>query len=97
MISQFTGKSFYPASKASIVGSTDNLGELKHNQKLSEDRAFNVRDLILTDKPSAQITSTKGIGPSDLLYDNHLPEGRYYCRTVRVEVETPLDSIIEGQ
>ena len=97
MISQFTGKSFYPASKASIVGSTDNLGELKHNQKLSEDRAFNVRDLILSDKPSAQITSTKGIGPSDLLYDNHLPEGRYYCRTVRVEVETPLDSIIQGQ
>ncbi|SRR5579883_96309 len=97
MITKFVGKSFYPSSTASITGSTDNLGELKHNQKLSEDRAFNVRDLILQEKPNVAITSTKGIGPSNLLYDNHLPEGRYYCRTVRVEVETPLESVLTGQ
>ena len=95
MIAQFVQKSFYPASTATITGSTDNLGELQHNQKLSEDRADNVRDLVLRNKPDAKITSTKGIGPSQLLYDNHLPEGRYYCRTVKVEVETPLDSIIQ--
>jgi outer membrane protein OmpA-like peptidoglycan-associated protein len=79
------------------VGSTDNLGELSHNQELSTQRAENVRDLILADKPDSKITSTKGIGPSNLLYDNHLPEGRYYCRTVRVEVATPLESILTGQ
>jgi outer membrane protein OmpA-like peptidoglycan-associated protein len=95
MISQFVGKSFYSVSTASIVGSTDNLGELQHNQKLSEGRAFNVRDLILRNKPDAKITSTKGIGPSQLLYDNHLPEGRYYCRTVKVEVETPLEAVVK--
>jgi len=97
MISQFVAKSLYPASTATITGSTDNLGELKHNQKLSTDRAFNVRNLVLSDKPDARITETKGIGPSNLLYDNHLPEGRYYCRTVRVEVETPLESVVKGQ
>ena len=97
MISQFVAKSFYPASTATIVGSTDDLGELAHNQELSTARADNVRDLILGDKPDAKITSTKGIGPSDLLYDNHLPEGRYYCRTVKVEVATPLESILTGQ
>ncbi|HZK76003.1 MAG TPA: OmpA family protein, partial [Candidatus Kapabacteria bacterium] len=97
MISQFVAKSFYPASSATIVGSTDNLGELAHNQELSTARADNVRDLILADKPEANITSTKGIGPSNLLYDNHLPEGRYYCRTVKVEVATPLESILTGQ
>jgi outer membrane protein OmpA-like peptidoglycan-associated protein len=97
MISQFVAKSLYPASTATITGSTDNLGELKHNQKLSTDRAFNVRDLVVADKSDAKITSTLGIGPSNLLYDNHLPEGRYYCRTVRVEVETPLESVVKGQ
>jgi outer membrane protein OmpA-like peptidoglycan-associated protein len=95
MISQFVKKSLYPASTITITGSTDNLGELKHNQKLSEDRAFHVRDLVLAEKPDAKITSTKGIGPSELLYDNHLPEGRYYCRTVRLEVETPIESVID--
>ena len=97
MISQFVAKSFYPASTATVVGSTDEMGELVHNQELSTARANNVRDLILGDKPAAQITSTKGIGPSNLLYDNHLPEGRYYCRTVRVEVATPISSILTGE
>ncbi len=96
MISRFVAKSFYPASTATILGSTDAMGELAHNQELSTQRADNVRDLILADRPNAKITSTKGIGPN-LLYDNHLPEGRYYCRTVRVEVETPLESILTGQ
>ena len=97
MISQFVAKSFYAVSSATITGSTDNLGELKHNEKLSQDRAFNVRDVILAEKADSKITSTKGIGPSNLLYDNHLPEGRYYCRTVRVEVETPLDAVVRGK
>ena len=94
MISHFVQKSIYPASTVSIVGSTDNLGELKHNQKLSEDRAMNVRDLVLKEKSDAKITKTEGIGPSNLTYDNSLPEGRYYCRTVKVSVETPLEAIL---
>ncbi len=97
MISSFVAKSLYPVSTATITGSTDNLGELKRNEKLSTDRAFHVRDLVFAEKPDARITSTKGIGPSNLLYDNHLPEGRYYCRTVRIEVETPLEAIVNGQ
>lgn len=94
MVAGFVDRSIYPASTESIVGSTDNLGELKHNEKLSRDRAINVRDLIVRQKPDARITKTEGIGPSSLLYDNSLPEGRYYCRTVRVEVATPLEAVL---
>jgi len=93
MISSFVSESILPTSKATIVGSTDRLGELEHNQELSQARAVAVQDLIAAQRPDAQITETKGIGPSRLLYDNSVPEGRYYCRTVTVEVETPIEGI----
>ena len=35
--------------------------------------------------------NAKGLGESVLLYDNDIPEGRFYCRTVEVILETPLD------
>jgi len=91
MVSTFVSKSMLPTSKATIIGSTDRLGELAHNQELSTDRAFAVRDLIRSQQPSAELTKVEGIGPSRLLYDNELPEGRYYCRTVTVEVRTPIE------
>jgi len=94
MISQFVSKSMFPTSTSSITGSTDNLGEAKHNQQLSEDRAFAVRDIVLLEKPDAQIASTKGVGPQ-LKYPNDTPEGRYYCRTVTVEVQTPLEDVTQ--
>jgi len=90
MISSFVARSLQPSSTASIVGSTDRLGELEHNQQLSTARATAVRDVILAERSDAAITEVKGIGPSRLLYDNNIPEGRYYCRTVTVEVRTPI-------
>ena len=33
--------------------------------------------------------SVTGKGESDLFYDNNLPEGCFYNRTVQIEVETP--------
>ena len=90
MISSFVARSLQPSSTSSIIGSTDKLGELAHNQQLSEARAIAVRDLILAERPTAQITKVEGVGPSRLLYDNSTPEGRYYCRTVTVEVRTPI-------
>jgi outer membrane protein OmpA-like peptidoglycan-associated protein len=94
MVSRFVERSIYPASTSTIVGSTDNLGELDHNEKLSQARAMNVADLVLHQKPDAKISRIEGIGPSNPLYDNALPEGRYYCRTVKMEVETPLEAVL---
>jgi outer membrane protein OmpA-like peptidoglycan-associated protein len=47
MISHFVAHSILDSSKSTIIGSTDNLGEAKHNEQLSQGRAFAVRDLIL--------------------------------------------------
>lgn len=93
MISSFVAQSMQPTSQASIVGSTDRLGEMEHNQQLSVARAVAVRDLVLKEQPKANITNVEGVGPSRLLYDNATPEGRYYCRTVTVEVKTPIADV----
>ncbi len=94
MISHFVSHSILPSSQSTIVGSTDNLGEARHNQQLSEGRAFAVRDLILKERSDTKIVSTDGVGASRQLYSNDAPEGRYYCRTVTVEVQTPLEDVV---
>jgi outer membrane protein OmpA-like peptidoglycan-associated protein len=93
MISSFVSQSMQPTSTSSIIGSTDRLGEMAHNQELSVSRAIAVRDLVVKERPTANITSVEGVGPSRLLYDNATPEGRYYCRTVTVEVKTPIGDV----
>ena len=90
MVSSFVAGSIAESSTATITGSTDRLGELDHNRQLSQLRAEAVRDLIKAERPGATITRVEGIGPSKLPYDNDLAEGRYYCRTVAVEVMTPI-------
>ncbi len=72
-------------AKVFIYGHTDSMGEEEINQKISQRRAdavarrLNIRDAIV-----------EGVGESDLLYDNSLPEGRFYCRTVMITIETPV-------
>ncbi len=90
MINDFLKSSIKENSTVAITGSTDRLGELKYNYKLSSDRANSVKNYIQTINPNAKITDIVGIGPSILPYDNNIPEGRFYCRTVLIEVKTPL-------
>lgn len=72
-----------PGASVEVIGSTDRTGEADYNMRLSEDRARNVARLLGV---GGQV---RGIGESDL-YDNNLPEGRFYCRTVSIVVETPV-------
>ncbi len=72
-------------SKVLIEGYTDNLGSPEYNLKLSEDRARSVSKYI--DINGAEV---KGLGNSSPFYDNKLPEGRFYNRTVIIIVETPI-------
>lgn len=89
MVKSFVADALKEGSTMTIVGSTDRLGDTAHNAVLSKQRAETVRDLILRDSPDVTITDVQGVGPR-LRYDNSTPEGRYYCRTVTVEVKTPL-------
>jgi len=82
-IARWVKERIAPGATVEIVGSTDRTGEAGYNARLSAERARNVAKLI------GAGDVVRGIGESDL-YDNDLPEGRFYCRTVSIVVETPV-------
>mgnify|MGYP002079062403 CR=1 FL=1 len=90
LISKFVKSSIKKESEIHIIGSTDRLGDDNYNMRLSTARAENVRAFIMSKFNLANITQVKGIGSNFLKYNNELPEGRFYCRTVLIEVKTPL-------
>ncbi|MCK5741166.1 MAG: OmpA family protein [Chlorobi bacterium] len=75
-----------PKSSIVITGYSDKMGEERANQRISDARAKEVSRLM---KLSG--AKVRGVGESDLLYDNDLPEGRFYCRTVVITIETPVN------
>jgi OmpA-OmpF porin, OOP family len=70
-----------------IRGHTDRLGSDDYNLALSKRRAASVRDVLSRRLPATPMRS-EGVGKANLLFDNDLPEGRFYCRTVQILVET---------
>lgn len=74
-----------PQSQIIVTGHSDSMGDEKINKKISESRARAAARRL--DISNAQVV---GMGESDLLYDNTLPEGRFYCRTVKITIETPV-------
>jgi len=93
MMQEFLKKEIGPQSKIDITGSTDRLGEAMYNIELSQDRAKAVEKFMRSVQNNLNITSVRGIGSSRMLFDNSLPEGRYYCRTVSIEVKNPIQSL----
>jgi outer membrane protein OmpA-like peptidoglycan-associated protein len=65
-----------------LVGFADETGEADYNRKLSLARAQAVSEAI-----GATAADIQGVGESTLLYDNDAPEGRFYSRSVRIEVK----------
>lgn len=90
MMKNVISASVRSGSAATIIGSTDRLGEMDHNMQLSADRAQAIEQFTRTIAPSLTIGEVRGVGPSTLPYDNDLPEGRFYCRTVTLTITTPL-------
>ncbi|NLO20244.1 MAG: OmpA family protein [Ignavibacteria bacterium] len=82
----FVKKRVSPNSTISIIGYTDKIGDEEINDRISTNRAKSVAKLL--DFENAE---TYGLGKRELLFDNSLPEGRFYCRTVRISIETPIE------
>lgn len=70
------------SAEARVLGYTDKLGEADYNRRLSTDRANAVAALL-----RAKVSETIGYGKGVLLYDNALPEGRFYSRSVTIETK----------
>jgi outer membrane protein OmpA-like peptidoglycan-associated protein len=78
-------KSIEPGSIVEIKGYTDRTGDDNYNKLLSEKRATSAKNSL------GKIEfKSEGIGEQELLYDNDIPEGRFYCRTVEIIVKTKI-------
>lgn len=85
-------------SEVDVIGHSDRLGNDDFNMRLSQRRAASTADYMneeLTKRPFIQKqidkNNARGVGESKLLYNNDLPEGRFYSRTVRIKIETPIE------
>jgi outer membrane protein OmpA-like peptidoglycan-associated protein len=78
----------FPSAKVTIVGHTDIIGKEEYNIDLSKRRAKTVYDQILkTDVVNPERISYDGFGPNEAPYENSLPEGRSFNRTVTILLE----------
>lgn len=85
-IAEIAKKRIKSNSTVKIEGFTDRIGNEQTNLELSTKRALETAKVLGVDPRFA-----KGLGESRLLYDNNLPEGRFYCRTVNIEIVTPIE------
>ncbi|MPN13057.1 hypothetical protein SDC9_160377 [bioreactor metagenome] len=70
-----------------ISGYTDSIGQYEVNKKIAVERAKAAAKRLKFDN-----IEIRGVGKDDLLYDNTFPEGRFYCRTVTISIETPINA-----
>lgn len=85
-IGEFIRERLRDGATVTITGYTDRIGDEEYNARLSGRRADKTAEELKT--KDAQVT---GLGETVELYDNTLPEGRFYSRTVTIVVETPVE------
>jgi len=76
-----------PETKVLIRGFADRTGDPEYNRELALRRCTEAKRVL--NVPDEQIT-LEAIGSDQLIYDNETAEGRSYCRTVQIEIETPI-------
>ena len=77
-----------PNSKVTISGYTDRTGESEYNLELAKRRVLEVQKIL---KVKSENLTINPVGSNKLLYNNDIPEGRSYSRTVQIVIETPIE------
>lgn len=92
----YVRESLKSESKVIINGYTDDSGEESFNQSLSTKRAKATKDsFIKILKPKTNNIESYGLGETAPLYDNKLPEGRFYNRTCQIVIENKNEIEVE--
>nr|WP_321267133.1 OmpA family protein [uncultured Sulfurimonas sp.] len=76
----------YNAYSTKIVGYTDSKGSEKYNQKLSQNRANVVKDMLIQRGVSADRVVAKGMGELNPIADNSTSEGKAKNRRIEAEL-----------
>ncbi len=89
-IVEYVRKRLSAQSAVTIEGFTDRTGNEDTNKRLALARAQAVAKALQLPALGIPNATINGYGASVQLYDNTLPEGRFYSRTVRITVESSL-------
>lgn len=93
---KYLQNSINDSSKILVKGYTDNSGSEIINQNLSYNRAKSTLNaLINLLKPKTKLLTSQGFGEMAPLYDNNLPEGRFYNRTCQIVIENIISNDFE--
>jgi outer membrane protein OmpA-like peptidoglycan-associated protein len=65
-----------PEIKVRIEGHTDSRGTIKHNMKLSQDRAESVKSFLVNHGVDSERMEARGFGPTQPIDDNRTSRGR---------------------
>lgn len=76
-----------PNSKVRIYGYADRTGTPEYNRELARRRCEEVKNYLKINPENVELFP---IGNDELIFDNDLPEGRSYSRTVKIEIKTPI-------
>jgi outer membrane protein OmpA-like peptidoglycan-associated protein len=85
-IASFIKRQIQPQADVRITGYTDYTNPLDYSLRLSKARARETASAL----DRIRSAEVRGLGKTVLLYDTEIPEGRFYCRTVTIVVETPI-------
>lgn len=77
----------YDQTAIQVVGFTDNKGARQHNMDLSQSRAQNVANYIVSQGVGGNRVTTRGVGPDQPVASNGTEEGRQQNRRVEISLQ----------